>query len=143
MRIELDAMSSHLETKNTELMGKLAALESIMAHAQMEGTSSSAESPGLAGLEGLKATVTVMEGQFRITLLRADAIDTSQENLQRKTIDFSRDFESVKASMAVEMEQTRAFITEGFAALQNSAAAAQPAPADPRSVDLFTVHGSA
>ena len=73
-----------------------------------------------------------MEEQFSITFPKVDAIDTSQETFWRKMIDLSRDFEGVKTSMAVEMEQTRVFITEGFAALQSTAAMAQPRLADAR-----------
>ena len=75
LRIELVAMSSHLETNNTELMGKPAALETIVAQVQMGDTSSSAEPPGLAGLDGLKSTVAAMEEQFRVTLPKVIAID--------------------------------------------------------------------
>ena len=139
--MEIDAISSHLEGKNTELMGKLAALESIVAQVHMGG--SSVEPPGLAGLDGLKSTVAAIEEQFCVTLPKVSGIDEAQNNVQRKMLDLSRDFEGVKTSMYVEMDQMKTCITEGFASLQHSAAAAQQAQtaADPRGVDPFTVHG--
>ena len=51
LRIEFDAMRSHLETKNTEPMGKFAALESIVAQVQMGDASSSVEPPGSPALK--------------------------------------------------------------------------------------------
>ena len=123
LRLELNDMSLRLEEKNTELMGKFAALENIVAQVQMGGTSS-ADPPGLAGLAGLQATFRAIEETLRITLPKVDGIARSQENLQRKTTDLGHDFEHVKASMAVELEQTRTFITECVVALQGAANAA-------------------
>ena len=46
LRIELDSMAAQFGGKNAELMVKLAALEGIVAQAQLGG----GEPPGLAGL---------------------------------------------------------------------------------------------
>ena len=43
IRLELNAMSTRLEEKNTEVMGKLAALEGSVTHVQVGGASSAVE----------------------------------------------------------------------------------------------------
>ena len=145
LRLKLDAMRTQLQDKNTELMGKLAALENLLTQAQGGGADPTAEPPGLAGFVGLQAIVRAMEETLRATLPKAVGIGRSQENAQRKIVGISNDFESLKMSMGAEMEQMRIFITQGLAAFQSAAAAApqaQPMSTDARGVDPFTVHGS-
>ena len=101
LRLEPNSMTAQLESKNAELMIKLAALEGIVSQAQLGG----GEPPGLAAPVGLKNTVAAMEEQFRITLPKIVGIDETQNNVQRKLLDMACGSDKIKVEMVEQMSR--------------------------------------
>ena len=124
LRIELDRMGSRLETANTELMDKLAALDGeLMAKfAVLEGIATSGgkggskgslggpiEPPGLDGLPPIQAIVQAIEDALRSLVPKVEGLEGAQGNAQAKVV-----------SLLGEHDHFKAFIGKKFQALKNS-----------------------
>ena len=150
LRIGLERMGTRLETANTELMVKLAALEGIATSGgeggSRGGPGGPTDPPGLDNLAPIQATIQAIEQTLRELVSRVNGIEGAQDNAQAKVmalhgehehleIFLGKENETLKGTLRQELEAVKSFVQQNL--LAATSPMAPPTSATPPQTSTF------